>query len=76
MNHFAACGLASALHDASGKPQAAKQKGGYPMTMTNRRCFLKVGAAGILGLNLADVLRLEAQTAARGRQRARGVILV
>jgi hypothetical protein len=43
-----------------------------------RRDLLKIGAAGLLGLNLADVLRLEAQTSTtnRSRQRARGVILV
>jgi hypothetical protein len=41
-----------------------------------RRDMLKIGAASILGLNLADVLRLEAQTGNRARQRAHGVILV
>ncbi len=43
-----------------------------------RRDVLKIGAAGLLGLTLADVLRLEAQAApnSRARARARGVILV
>src|SRR5205814_5244160 len=57
-------------------------KGGIAMTFYRncdgfyRRDLLKIGAAGILGLNLADVLRLEAQTANRAGQRARGVIMV
>jgi hypothetical protein len=43
----------------------------------HRREVLQVGAAGLLGLSLADMLRLEAQQpAARARARARGVILV
>ncbi|MBM3993248.1 MAG: DUF1501 domain-containing protein [Planctomycetes bacterium] len=44
----------------------------------HRRDILKVGAAGVLGLSLADVMRLEANQPAnnRPRQRARGVILV
>jgi hypothetical protein len=41
----------------------------------HRRDFLKVGAAGLLGLNLADLLRLEAR-AGTTRGRAKGVILL
>src|SRR4051794_4300391 len=42
-----------------------------------RRDFLKVGAAGLLGLTLADVLRLESRAAVgKGRPKARGVILL
>jgi hypothetical protein len=41
----------------------------------HRRDFLKVGAAGLLGLGLADLLRLEAQ-AGRRKTRANGVILL
>jgi hypothetical protein len=41
-----------------------------------RRDFLTVGAAGALGLNLADMLRHEAHAASPRRPRARGVILV
>ncbi len=40
-----------------------------------RRDFLRVGAAGLLGLGLADVLRHEAR-AAGGRAKADGVILI
>jgi hypothetical protein len=40
-----------------------------------RRDFLKVGAAGLLGLGLADVLRLQVQ-AAITRPSAQGVILI
>src|SRR5205085_1858663 len=42
-----------------------------------RRDFLKVGTAGLLGLTLADMLRLESRAAAgKGRAKARGVILL
>ena len=40
----------------------------------HRRDFLKVGAAGLLGLGLADLLRLEAQAASK--RKATGVILI
>jgi hypothetical protein len=40
----------------------------------DRRGFLKVGTAGLLGLSLADVLRAEAAAGRRGK--ANGVILV
>jgi hypothetical protein len=42
----------------------------------NRRAFLQVGAAGLLGLTLADVLRAEAGREGSTRKRATGVILV
>jgi hypothetical protein len=44
----------------------------------HRRDFLRVGAAGLLGLRLADWLRLEAQSAKAGgpERKADGVILV
>ena len=44
----------------------------------HRRDFLKVGTAGLLGLGLADWLRLEAQGAAasKGKRKATGVIMV
>jgi hypothetical protein len=43
----------------------------------SRRDFLRVGSAGLLGLTLSDILRLEARaTASQERQRAQGVILV
>jgi hypothetical protein len=50
----------------------------------HRRDFLALGAAGLFGLTLADLLRLEARAAARGadadvtkaRKRARAVILL
>jgi hypothetical protein len=45
--------------------------------LQNRRHFLRVGSAGLIGLNLANMLRQEAhaESAAR-RGRARGVILL
>jgi hypothetical protein len=44
----------------------------------HRRDFLKLGTAGLLGLGLADLLRLEAQgaPAKRARRKASGVIMV
>jgi hypothetical protein len=44
----------------------------------HRRDFLKVGTAGLLGLGLADLLRLEAGTATKGppRKKATGAILL
>src|SRR5438876_6623465 len=44
----------------------------------HRRDFLKIGAAGLLGLNLPDLFRLEAQAAAHGsgQPRADAVIMV
>jgi hypothetical protein len=42
----------------------------------HRRDFLQLGTAGLLGLGLADLLRLEAQGAANRRQKATGVIMV
>src|SRR5437762_14269817 len=42
-----------------------------------RRSFLRVGTAGLFGLNLADVLRAEARAGApRPRPKADGAILV
>src|SRR5262245_9141906 len=41
----------------------------------HRRDFLKVDAAGLLGLGLADLPRLEAR-AAKGRHKASGVIML
>lgn len=43
---------------------------------TNRRGFLKLGAAGLLGLSLPEVLRAEAGRAGSRRTKADGVILV
>jgi hypothetical protein len=40
----------------------------------DRRTFLRVGSAGLLGLGLPDLLRLQA--AAKGKPRAEGVILL
>jgi hypothetical protein len=37
-----------------------------------RRDFLKIGAAGLFGLSLPDLLRLEARSAATGSQRGEG----
>src|SRR5579883_274533 len=52
----------------------------YPTTDCagfHRRDFLRVGAAGLLGLGLADLLRLEAQAApAKRRKKATSVIMV
>ena len=43
----------------------------------HRRDFLKVGSAGLMGLTLPDLLRLEARAASAGRSgKAKGVILV
>jgi uncharacterized protein (DUF1501 family) len=44
----------------------------------HRRDFMKIGAAGLLGLNLADLFRLEAHAATRGfgKPRADAVIMV
>ena len=44
----------------------------------HRRDFLKIGSAGLLGLTLPDVLRLEAQSApaARAKRKATSVIMV
>jgi hypothetical protein len=41
----------------------------------NRRAFLRLGSAGLLGLGLADLLRLEAQAAPKDKA-AKSVILV
>ncbi|HJZ55379.1 MAG TPA: DUF1501 domain-containing protein [Gemmataceae bacterium] len=46
------------------------------MPRVHRRVFLKVGTAGLVGLNLADVLRAEARAADGRRAKATGVILV
>ncbi len=42
----------------------------------HRRDFLRVGSAGLFGLGLADLFRLEARGAARGKAGADAVILV
>jgi hypothetical protein len=42
----------------------------------HRRDFLKLGTAGLLGLTLPDLLRLEAQSAAAGKAKAKSVIMV
>src|SRR5262245_41271919 len=42
----------------------------------HRRDFLRVGTAGLAGLGLADLLRLEAHARAPARKPARSVILV
>jgi Protein of unknown function (DUF1501) len=42
----------------------------------HRRDFLKIGATGLLGLGLPDLLRLEAQAGRAGKRRADSVILV
>jgi len=42
----------------------------------HRRDFLKIGTAGLLGLSLPDLLRLEAQTAEDSKKRASAVIMV
>jgi hypothetical protein len=42
----------------------------------HRRDFLKLGTTGLLGLGLADVLRLEARGAARKGKKASSVIMV
>src|SRR5262245_54014094 len=42
----------------------------------HRRDFLKFGTAGLLGLGLPELLRLEAQAAAKGERKATGVILL
>src|SRR5229473_9216 len=44
----------------------------------HRRDFLKLGTAGLLGVSLADLLRLEAQSAAaaKSRRQAKSVIMV
>src|SRR5579871_3195103 len=44
----------------------------------NRRTFLQIGSAGLLGLTLSNLLRLEAQGDSRpaSSRRARGVILL
>src|SRR5690348_6729515 len=41
-----------------------------------RRDFLKIGAAGLFGLSLPDLLRLEAQAESHKPRRANAVILV
>jgi hypothetical protein len=47
------------------------------MTLCSRRHFLEVGAAGLLGLTLADVLRQEARSSpSKARPPAQGVILI
>src|SRR5262249_43972954 len=43
---------------------------------SSRRDFLSVGAAGLLGLSLADVLRAEARTAPKRKRKADSVILL
>jgi hypothetical protein len=42
----------------------------------HRRDFLKLGSAGLLGMTLPDLLRLEARGATSGKGKARGVIMV
>jgi hypothetical protein len=42
----------------------------------HRRDFLKLGSAGLLGLGLADLLRLEARAAGDRRKKAKSVIMV
>src|SRR5229473_4717553 len=44
----------------------------------HRRDFLKLGTAGLLGVSLADLLRLEAQSApaAKSRRKAKSVVMV
>jgi hypothetical protein len=42
----------------------------------HRRDFLKLGSAGLLGLGLADLLRLEAQAAGKARNKAASVIMI
>src|SRR5437763_16490252 len=45
--------------------------------MLRRRDFLRVGATGLFGLNLVDVLRAEARaSAAAPRAKAKGVVLI
>jgi uncharacterized protein (DUF1501 family) len=41
-----------------------------------RRDFLKIGAAGVFGLSLADLLRLQAQTGSQTNRTAEGVIMI
>src|SRR2546423_12803188 len=52
-----------------------------PFTATDcarfhRRDFLKVGTAGLLGLSLPHVLRLEARAGTERKRRARNVIMI
>jgi hypothetical protein len=42
----------------------------------DRRSFLKVGVAGLLGLNLPDILRLEAQAISPRKAKAESIILL
>lgn len=42
----------------------------------HRRDFLKIGSAGLLGLGLADLLRLESSAATKSKRKATGVIMV
>ena len=42
----------------------------------HRRDFLKLGSAGLLGLTLPDLLRLEAHSAAKTKRKATSVIMV
>jgi hypothetical protein len=46
------------------------------MSFSGRRTFLKFGTAGLFGLGLADLLRLEAASGARAKATASNVILV
>lgn len=42
----------------------------------HRRDFLKIGTAGLLGLGLADLLRLESTAATKSKRKATGVIMI
>jgi hypothetical protein len=53
-----------------------RNTGEYLRSTVDRRAFLQVGAAGLFGLTLADVLRAEAGRAEPSDKRATGVILV
>src|SRR5947208_4509459 len=44
--------------------------------MPHRRDFLRIGTAGLFGLNLVDVLRAEARAGAPRRPKATGVIML
>ena len=54
----------------------SRRIGGRTCDGVTRRSFLKVGALGVCGLTLADVLRLQAQAAPHARSQDKAVIMI
>src|SRR3972149_3608646 len=70
-------GRHAAHHGSSAVRQAMQPVMGDSLSVGSRRWFLRTGLAGIVGLSLADTLRLQATAsgAATGQRDPKGVIL-